>query len=279
MDANLIDTPIGLLLDPFKYGFMTRALMVTTLVGVLAPLVGCYVVTRGLGFMGDAVAHSVLPGMVIAFLVGIAPIWGAAVTGVIIALLIGYLTHRTNLSEDTGIGILFAGMFALGLALLSLARGVNLDLESVLLGQALGVSTADVYITASLAAGVFAALYLFHKELVFVSFDRVGAEVAGIPTRALDYLLLALLAVIIVITLQAVGVVLVIGMLIIPAATAFLLVRRFAPAMIAGAGIGVLSAVSGLYLSFYLNLPSGPAMTLVAAAMFILAAALKRRVA
>lgn len=279
MDANLTEALTELLLDPFKFGFMTRALVVATLVGILAPLVGCYVVTRGLGFMGDAVAHAVLPGMVTAFLLGAAPIWGAAATGIAIALLIGYLTHRTNLSADTGIGILFAGMFALGLALLSLTDGVNIDLESVLLGQVLGVSIADVYITASLAAAVFAALYFFHKELVFVSFDRIGAEVAGLPTRALDYLLLALLAVIIVITLQAVGVVLVIGMLIIPAATAFLLVRRFAPAMAAGAAIGALSAVCGLYLSFYLNLPSGPAMTLVATAMFILAATLKRRVA
>ena len=279
MDANFMDTPIGLLLDPFKYSFMTRALMVTTLVGVLAPAVGCYVVTRGLGFMGDALAHAVLPGMVIAFLLGIAPIWGAVTTGIAVALLIGYLAQRANLSEDTGIGILFAGTFALGLALLSVSDGITFDLESVILGQALGVSTTDVYITASLAAAVFAALYLFHKELVFVSFDRVGAEVAGIPTRMLDYLLLALLAIIIVITLQAVGLVLVIGMLIIPAATAFLLVRRFASAMIAGACIGALSAVSGLYLSFYLNLPSGPAMTLVATALFILAAASKRKMA
>lgn len=279
MDGTFIDTPIGLLLDPFKYSFMTRALMVTTLVGVLAPAVGCYVVTRGLGFMGDALAHAVLPGMVIAFLLGIAPIWGAVTTGIAVALLIGYLAQRANLSEDTGIGILFAGTFALGLALLSVSDGITFDLESVILGQALGVSTTDVYITASLAAAVFAALYLFHKELVFVSFDRVGAEVAGIPTRMLDYLLLALLAIIIVITLQAVGLVLVIGMLIIPAATAFLLVRRFASAMIAGACIGALSAVSGLYLSFYLNLPSGPAMTLVATALFILAAASKRKMA
>lgn len=279
MDGNFIDTPLGLLLDPFKYSFMTRALMVTMLVGIIAPAVGCYVVTRGLGFMGDAMAHAVLPGMVIAFLLGIAPIWGAAVTGIAVALLIGYLTHRTNLSEDIGIGILFAGMFALGLALLSAADGITLDLESVLLGQVLGVSMTDVYITASLAAAVFAALYLFHKELVFVSFDRIGAEVAGIPTRMLDYLLLALLAIIIVITLQAVGLVLVVGMLIIPAATAFLLVRRFASAMAAGACIGALSAVCGLYMSFYLNLPSGPAMTLVATALFILAAAFKRRMA
>lgn len=270
---------LGLLLDPFEYGFMTRALAVAALVGVIAPAVGCYVVTRGLGFMGDALAHAVLPGMVAAMLLGFSPLWGAVPTAVGVALLVGWLTHRTRLTEDTNIGILFAGMFALGIALLSRADRINVSVEDVLLGQALGVSMVDVYVTAGLAAAVFTALYVFHKELVFVSFDRVGAEVAGIPVRMLDYLLLGLLAVIIVLTLQAVGIVLVIGLLIIPAATAFLLARRFVAAMATGAGIGVACAIGGLYLSFYFNLPSGPAMTLMATAIFIVATAFKRRAA
>ena len=270
---------LGLLLDPFEYGFMTRALAVAALVGVIAPVVGCYVVTRGLGFMGDALAHAVLPGMVAAMLLGFSPLWGAVPTAVGVALLVGWLTHRTRLTEDTNIGILFAGMFALGIALLSRADRINVSVEDVLLGQALGVSMVDVYVTAGLAAAVFTALYVFHKELVFVSFDRVGAEVAGIPVRMLDYLLLGLLAVIIVLTLQAVGIVLVIGLLIIPAATAFLLARRFVAAMATGAGIGVACAIGGLYLSFYFNLPSGPAMTLMATAIFIVATAFKRRAA
>lgn len=270
---------LGLLLDPFEYGFMTRALAVAALVGVIAPAVGCYVVARGLGFMGDALAHAVLPGMVVAMLLGLSPLWGAVPTGVGVALVVGWLTHRTRLTEDTNIGILFAGMFALGIALLSRADRINVSVEDVLLGQALGVSMVDVYVTAGLAAAVFTALYVFHKELVFVSFDRVGAEVAGIPVRMLDYLLLGLLAVIIVLTLQAVGIVLVIGLLIIPAATAFLLARRFVAAMATGAGIGVACAIGGLYLSFYFNLPSGPAMTLMATAIFIVATAFKRRAA
>lgn len=269
---------VGLLIDPFGYSFMVRALLVTLLVGVMAPIIGSYVVTRGLGFMGDAMAHSVLPGMMAAFAIGVSPLWGAIPSGIAIALLIGYLARRTGLREDTTIGILFAGLFALGLAMLSLANGLRVNLEDILLGSSLGASNADVLVTAALAAAVFGTLYFFHKDLVFVSFDRVGAEVAGIPTRFLDYLLLALLAVVIVISLQAVGVVLVIGMLIIPAATAFLMVRRFAPAMVAGAVIGGVSAISGLYLSFYMNLPSGPAMTLVATSVFIAAAALRRRV-
>ncbi len=278
MDGNILGLGgiWGLMVDPFGYAFMVRALLVTMLVGIMAPVVGCYVVTRGLGFMGDALAHSVLPGMVGAFLIGISPLWGAVPMAVGAALLIGYLSQRTGFAEDTSIGILFAALFALGLAILSISDGIRVNVEDLLLGQALGVSQWDVIATAGLAAAVFVVLYLFHKELVFVSFDRIGAEVAGIPTRVLDYLLLGLLAVVIVITLQAVGIVLVVGMLIIPAATAFLLIRNFPRAMMCSAVIGVVSAVSGLYMSFYWNLPSGPAMTLAATGVFILATAFSK---
>jgi manganese/iron transport system permease protein len=245
----------------------------------MCPLLGSYAVTRGLGFMGDALAHAVLPGVVAAFLLGISPFIGAIPTAIGIALLIGYVSRRTGVSEDTSIGILFAGLFALGLALLSASSGIRVNLEDLLLGQVLGVSTGDVWVTGVLAAFVVAVLFAFHKELVFTSFDPVGAKVIGLPTRALDYLLLVLLALVIVIALQAVGIVLVIAMLITPAATAYVLVRRFVPAMALGALIGAVSAVLGLYLSYYLNLPSGPAMTLVSTAFFGITALTKRRFA
>ncbi len=272
-----MESILGYLTDPFQYGFMVRALIVSALVGVMCPLVGGYVVTRGLGFMGDALSHAILPGMVIAFMVGVSPFLGIVPAGIGFALLIGYLARRTGVSEDTSIGILFAGLFALGLILLAAARGLPVNLEDILLGQALGVSRGDVWVTLGLAGVVMAVLYAFHKELVFNSFDPVGASVIGLPTRLLDYLLLALLALVIVIALQAVGIVLVIAMLITPAATAQLLVRRFSTAMALGAALGAASAIAGLYISFYANLPSGPAMTLVATGLFALAAIVKRR--
>ena len=266
-------------IEPFTFGFMVRALVVSVLVGIVCPILGSYVVTRGLAFMGDALAHAVLPALVVAFLLGISSFAAAVPAGIVIALLIGYLVQRTGVSEDTSIGILFAGLFALGLVLLATVPGIGVDLEDLLLGQVLAVSTDDVYVTTGLTAGVVVLLYVFHKELVFTSFDRLGAAVVGLPTARLDYLLLVLLAVVIVVALQAVGIVLVMAMLITPAATAYLLVRSFVGVMVLGATIGAASAIAGLYLSFHLNLPSGPAMTLVATGFFALAAVLKRRVA
>jgi manganese/iron transport system permease protein len=266
------------LIEPFTYTFMARALIVSVLVGIICPILGSYVVARGLAFIGDALAHAVLPGLVIGFLIGVSPFAAAVPAGIIVALLIGYLAQRTGVGEDTTIGILFAGFFALGLVLLTTAEGISVDLKDLLLGQVLAVSDADVYVTALLTALVVALLYAFHKELVFTSFDRMGAAVVGLPTARLDYLLLVLLATVIVIALQAVGIVLVMAMLITPAATAYLLVRSFVPVMALGALLGVVSAVAGLYLSFHLNPPSGPAMTLVATGFFVLAAAFRRRV-
>lgn len=269
---------VAALFEPFAYSFMVRALVVSVLVGIMCPVLGSYVVSRGLGFMGDALAHAVLPGMVVAILLGVSPFFGAIPAGIGVAVLIGYLTRRTGVSEDTSIGILFAGLFALGLLLLASSRGLGVNLEDVLLGQVLGVSGVDVLVTAVLAGVVLLVLYIFHKELVFISFDPIGAQVIGLPTRLLDYLFLVLLSLVIVIALQAVGIVLVIAMLVTPAATAYLLVRRFAQAMVLGPILGAVSAIAGLYVSFYLNLPSGPSMTLVATGMFVIAALSKRRV-
>ena len=272
-----MDSLLEPVLEPFRYGFMVRALVVSVLVGIICPVLGSYVVTRGLAFVGDALAHAVLPGLVIAFLIGISPIVAAVPTGLAVAFLISYITRRTGLSEDTSIGILFAGLFALGLVMLTSVRGVPVDLEDLLLGQVLAVSQVDLYLTAALAGTVLVVLYAFHKELVFSSFDPLGAAVIGLPTRWLDYMLLALLALVIVISIQAVGIVLVMAMLVTPAATAYLLVRSFASVMGLGALLGVVSAVTGLYLSFHLNLPSGPAMTLMATGLFIVVAVTRRR--
>ena len=272
-----MDTITEALAGPFQYGFMTRALIVSVLVGVMCPIIGAYVVTRGLGFMGDALSHAVLPGMVAAFMAGISPFLGAVPMAVAVALLVGYLVRRTGIGEDTTIGILFAGLFALGLVMLTVTRGLPVSLEDILLGQVLGVSQNDVWTTLGLAATVLVLMYALHKEFVFTTFDPSGASVIGLPTERLDYLLLALLAVVVVLALQAVGVILVISMLITPAAAALLLVRHFPLAMAVGAFLGAASAITGLYISYHFNLPSGPAMALVATGLFILAVVYKMR--
>ena len=263
---------IDYIVEPFQYSFMVRALIVSVLVGVMCPVLGAYVITRGRAFMGDALAHSVLPGMVVAFLLGISPFYAAVPTGILVALSMGSVARRTGVSEDTSIGIIFAGMFALGLVMLSSADNINVNIEDLLLGQVLGVSQTDVYVSLGLAAVVLVGLYAFHRQLIYTTFDPVGAKVVGIKTGLVEYVLLALLALVIVIGIQAAGIVLVMAMLITPAATAYLIAKRFVEVMMIGALIGALSAVVGLYLSFHVDLPSGPAMALVATAAFAIAA-------
>ena len=266
---------IDYILGPFQYGFMVRALIVSVLVGVMCPILGAYVITRGRAFMGDALAHSVLPGMVVAFLLGISPFFAAVPAGIVIALLMGTVSRRTGISEDTSIGIVFAGMFALGLVMLSRATSVNVNIEDLLLGQVLGVTQTDVYVSVALTALVLIGLYTFHRQLVYTTFDEVGASVVGIKTNLIEYVLLALLALVIVIGIQAAGIVLVMAMLITPAATGYLLARRFVGVMIIGALVGAASAIVGLYLSFHADLPSGPSMALLATLMFTIAAVFK----
>ena len=282
---TLIDYIIG----PFQYGFMVRALIASMLVGIMCPVIGAYVITRGRAFMGDALAHSVLPGMALGFLLWTTfpafavvtsktlAFFAAVPSGIAIALLMGYLTRRTGISDDTSIGIVFAGMFALGLVMLSTDAVVNVSIEDLLLGQVLGVTQTEVFVSLGLTALVVVGIYTFHRQLVYTTFDPVGATVIGIKTGLVEYVLLTLLALVIVIGIQAAGIVLVMAMLITPAATAYLLARRFVGVMLIGALIGVISAVAGLYLSFHADLPSGPAMALVATAIFGAAAVVKKR--
>ncbi len=272
-----MDIIIEALVDPFQYSFMVRALVVSMLVGVMCPLLGVYVVTRGLGFMGDALAHSVLPGMVAAFILGISPFFGAIPMAIAVALISGYLIRRAGVGEDTSVGIIFAGLFALGLAMLTAFEGITVNLEDILLGQVLAVSQTDVYVTLGLSVFVLVVTYALHKEMLFASFDQTGASVVGLPTEKLEYALLALLAIVIVLALQAVGIVLVISMLITPAATALLLIRNFQYAMALAVALGVAAAIAGMYISYYYNLPSGPVMALVVAAFFIVTVAWVQR--
>ena len=274
------------LAGPFQYSFMVRALIVASIVGVMCPVAGVYVVTRGLGFMSDGLAHSVLPGIVAAAIFGSAAasvFAGGIPMAIIMSLISGYLIKRVGVGEDASVGILFAALFAAGVIMISVATAqgisVQVQLEDMLLGNVLGVSRVEVFITLGVAAAVMLLLYGLHKELVFSNFDPTGAAVVGLPTEKLEYLLLALLAMVVVIALQAVGIILVISMLITPAASALQLTRSFTGAMLVAAIIGVASGISGLYLSYHFNLPSGPVMALVAFSFFILSIGWKQKAA
>ena len=263
---------IDYIVGPFQYPFMLRALIVSVLVGFLLPVVGAYIITRGRAFMSDALAHSLVAPVAVAALLGFTSYITAVPGGVAIALLMGYLSRQTGISDDTSIGVVFAAMFALGLIILSISADINpgqsISIEDLLLGQVLAVSQTDVLVTLVLTIAVAIGVYLFHRQLVFTTFDPVGASVVGIRTGIVEYVLLALLALVIVSGLQAAGIVLVMAMLVIPSATAYLLARRFVGVILIGAAIGVISAIAGLYLSYYANWPSGPAMALVAATVF-----------
>lgn len=263
---------LNILAEPLQFDFMTRAFFAALIVGVVCSVIGSYVVVRGLAFVGDAMAHSIFPGVVLAYLIGVNVLFGALVAGVAAALLIGLLSRRTRLNEQTSIGIVFVGAFALGIALLSSVRSYSVDLTRFLFGNVLGVSSGDLLLTGAVALVVLALLAAFHKEFVFIAFDPAGARSVGLPVSALDYLLLGLLAMAIVISLQTVGTVLVLSMLVTPAATARLFCDRMPPMMVAGAGFGILAAVVGLYLSYYLNVSAGATIVLTSSAFFLVAA-------
>ena len=268
---------IDFVIAPLEYGFMVRALIGSVLVGVMCPLVGAYVITRNLAFIGDALAHAVLPGMVVAFLVGINPAIAAVPTGVGVAMLVRTVSRRAGLSTDTSIGILFATMFALGLVLLAGAATIRVDMEDLLLGQPLAITPTDIYVALGVTAIVILGLFGLHHWLMFASFDPVGSQVFGRRTNFVDYAFLVILALVIVIGIQAAGIVLVMAMLVTPAATAHLLVKRFVSMMLLAAMLGTTAAITGLYVSYHFNLPAGPAMTLVSSAIFVLVIATKRR--
>jgi ABC-type Mn2+/Zn2+ transport system permease subunit len=259
------------LLEPLSYGFMTRGLLASIMVGVICAVLGSYVILQGMAFLGDALAHAVLPGVVVAYLIGWPLTIGALIMGVLVALGIGGLSQRSALREDTSIGIIFAGCFALGVALLSSVRSYAVDLTHILFGDVLGVSTGDLWLTFGLGVLVLMSVVLLYKEFTLLAFDPTLAVVLRLPSTLLRNLLFILIAITIVVALQTVGIALMLAMLVTPAATAQLLTRRLPTMMCVAALIGALANVTGLYLSYYVNVASGPAMVLVATAAFGLA--------
>jgi manganese/iron transport system permease protein len=263
--------PMGFILDPMTYGFMQRGLIAAVLVGIVCAVMGTFVVLKGLAFIGDAVSHAAFPGLVIAYILG-APLYiGGAVAAVGTALAIGLVSRRARLRFDTSVGVLFAGTFAFGVMLFSTIKGYVTDLLGYLLGNVLGIGVGDLIQVAVLGAVVLAIVLAVRKELLFATFDPLGAAASGLPVAGLEYLLLALLGVTIVVSIQAVGIIMVVAMLVTPAATAQLLVVRFGRMMSVAVALAAVSAVVGLYLSFYLNLASGASIVLVETLLFAVA--------
>jgi len=259
------------LADPLQNAFMVRALVAATFIGLTCSVIGVFVVLRHLSFIGDGLAHASFAGIVIAYMMKANLYIGGLVVAIVTALGIGSIAKRSELSLDTAIGVLFTAAFALGVLLMSRARSYATDLQDFLFGNILGVDRLDIILVVALAALVLAIVVLLYKELLFSSFDPVMAQASGLPTDFLYYLLLVLLAVTIIVSLQAAGIVLVAALLVTPAATAYQLTTRFGPMMVVSAAVGIVSAIVGLYASYYLDAASGATIVLTATACFFLA--------
>lgn len=262
---------LDLFLDPMAYGFMQRGLVAAILVGIVCAVMGAFVVLRGLAFIGDAVSHAAFPGLVIAYMAGLPPYLGGAVAAVGTALAIGAVARRGILRFDTAVGVLFAGMFAFGILLFSTIDDYVADLFGYLLGNVLGITFVDIIQIAVLGGLVLLIVAILRKEFLFASFDPAGAAAAGLPVERLDYLLLGLIGVAIVVSIQAVGIIMVVAMLVTPAATGQLLVSRFWDLVKVAIAVAVVSSVVGLYLSFYFNVASGASIVMVETFLFAIA--------
>ena len=261
---------IEYILEPFKYDFMIRSIITAASSGIMLSALGPFTINRNMGFMADAMAHATLPIIAVGVFLGFSISELGVPASIIIAFFLGYIVKNINIGEDTAIGIIFSSFFALGFVLISVLD-VTINLEDLLFGQILAVSTFDTYIVGSLLFIVLSVLIIFFKQLLFFSFDPIGAEVNGLNTTFLNYLFLIVLSVAIVGSLQTVGIILVLSMLIIPAAAAKLVTKTFVNSIRISIVFGVTASVTGLYLSYFFNLPSGPTMSLVATGIFILA--------
>jgi len=264
------------LLEPLAYQFMQRGLLASVIVGVLCAVMGTYVVLRGMAFLGDAMAHAILPGVAVAYLFGGNLLLGAGAAAILVALSIGFFSRQGDVKEDTAIGILFAAALSLGVAMISTMQTYAVDLSHILFGNVLGVSSADLWMIAIISLVILLMVGLFYKPFLVISFDPVLAATLRLPAELLRNLMLVLLALTVVVSLQTVGVSLAAAMLVTPAATAYLLTRRLGPMMLVSAAIGAISSVIGLYLSYYFNIVSGSAIVLTATVLFLLGFLWKR---
>lgn len=253
-----------------NYQFLQNALFTSIMVGIVSGVLGSFIILRGMSLMGDAISHAVLPGVALSYMLGNSYIIGATVFGLLSASFIEFVTKHSKLKTDTAIGIVFSAFFALGIVLISFAKS-STDLYHILFGNVLAVRDSDMLLTAIVAASVLIIIALFYKELKVTSFDPIIAQSYGINVGLINYLLMFLLTLVAGTSLQTVGTILVIAMLVTPAATAFQLTNQL-PKMIALSTLfGVLSALIGLFFSYSYNLPSGATIVLTAACFFMLA--------
>jgi manganese/iron transport system permease protein len=267
---------MNFLLEPLTYEFMQRGLLASVIVGILCAVMGTYVVLRGMAFLGDAIAHAILPGVAIAYIFQGDLLIGAGVAAILVALSIGFFSKEGTVKEDTAIGILFAAALSLGVALISTIQTYAVDLSHILFGNVLGVSVSDLWLIAGLSFLILLTVAILYKPFLVISFDPVLAATLRLPAEFLRNLMLVLLSLTVVVSLQTVGVSLAAAMLVTPAATAYLLTRRLFPMMILSATIGALSSIIGLYISYYFNIVSGSAIVLTATFLFLLGFLWKR---
>ncbi len=256
--------------DLMTYEFLQKALITSIMVGIICGVIGSFIVLRGMALMGDAISHAVLPGVAISYMLGISYFYGAVVTGVLTAFGIGAITQNSRIKNDSSIGLVFSAFFALGVILIAKA-GSATDLTQILFGNVLSVRTSDMWLTLVIGAIVIFVVALFFKELLISSFDETMAAAYGLNTRFIHYAIMFLLTLVTVASLQTVGVILVVSMLITPASTAYLLTDRLSVMVVLAAFFGALSSVIGLYFSFLYNLPSGPVIALATTGIFLIA--------
>lgn len=256
--------------DLQTYAFLQKAFTTSIMVGIICGVIGSFIVLRGMALMGDAISHAILPGVAISYMLGINYFYGAVLTGILTAFGIGAITQNSRIKSDSSIGLVFSAFFALGIILINRAKSAT-DLTQILFGNVLAVRNSDMWLTLAIGSLVLLVVIIFYKELLVSSFDETMAAAYGLPTRLIHYAIMFLLTLVTVASLQTVGVILVVSLLITPASTAYLLTNRLSIMVILSAIFGAMSAVIGLYFSFLYNMPSGPVIALVTTALFILA--------
>lgn len=267
------------MIESLGYAYMQRAMVAGVLIGVLCAVIGVYVVLKQLSFIGAGISHASFGGIALGMWAGINPVWSAVAFCLMVAWSIGYISHRKIVKEDTAVGVFFASTMALGIVIIGLMQGYQVDLFSYLFGSIIAVTRVDVYTTLALALLVLGCVAVFYKELLFVAFDPEMAEVTGVPAGRLYFLLITLMALTVAVSIKVVGIVLVSALLVIPAAAAFQLTERFRTMMCLAVIFGVGSTILGLFISYWMQIASGAAIVLLATLVFFICAAFspKRR--
>ncbi len=261
---------INLLIEPLSYEFMRNAIAVGILIGILCPVIGTYLIVQRMALLGDVIAHAVLPGLAIAFWQGFNILLGAFISGMLSTFVIAWIRSQSRVKVDAAMALTFSSFFALGITLITLLKS-KIDLDSLLFGDILGATISDVKRTAIIAIIILIIVKLFYKELLLYTFDKLAAQALGFPVNIFHYGLMAAISLTIVTSMQTVGVVLVISLLVGPGITAYLLVKELHQVMVLGGVLGVISSINGIYASYYFNIPSGPAIVLVTFSLFLLA--------